>query len=303
MTATDIATRDNTPVTTALDHPPAAATAASYGPDFLSIPAMVDRIGEVATEKAANMTAHFVRALIGGAMVAFGVVLSINVSAGITVPGVGSAVMGLAFGFSFVLILASGASLITADMAAGFVALRARRIDLRRYLNFLGVGLVGNILGTAVLTIVAAAAGGPLLTPAVLHKAIAVGEVKSGAPFGSALLLATLCTWFLQTAMFLFFKTRGDGARMGFAFYGPFAFVAAGTQHVIANVGFIGLPLLLHTFHPGQVPDPQISWGFGGHGLLTNLVVTTLGNFAGAVVFVTIPFLVAARHLRHHTNH
>jgi hypothetical protein len=34
------------------------------------------------------------------------------------------------------------------------------------------------------------------------------------------------------------------------AFYGPFAFVPAGTQHVIAKVGFIGFALFLRVFHP-----------------------------------------------------
>ena len=48
--------------------------------------------------------------------------------------------------------------------------------------------------------------------------------------------------------MCLFFKARTDIARMGFAFYGPFAFVIGATQHVIANIGFLGLPLLLSRF-------------------------------------------------------
>lgn len=76
-----------------------------------------------------------------------------------------------------------------------------------------------------------------------------MGTLKAAQPFWTALLLAVLCTWLLQTSMCLFFTARTDVARMGFAFYGPFAFVIGGTQHVIANVGFLGLPLLLTAFH------------------------------------------------------
>jgi formate/nitrite transporter FocA (FNT family) len=50
--------------------------------------------------------------------------------------------------------------------------------------------------------------------------------------------------------MCMFFQTRSDVASMGSAFYGPFAFVIGGTQHVIANVGFLGLPMLLAAFMP-----------------------------------------------------
>ena len=48
-------------------------------------------------------------------MVAFGVVLSLVVSTGVTTAGVARLLMGLAFGVSFVLILVSGMSLITAN--------------------------------------------------------------------------------------------------------------------------------------------------------------------------------------------
>ena len=64
---------------------------------------------------------------------------------------------------------------------------------------------------------------------------------------------------------------------MTFAFYGPFAFVIGGTQHVIANVGFLGLPLLLNLFHPAA-PRGGISWGFGEDGLITNIGITTAGR-------------------------
>jgi hypothetical protein len=46
------------------------------------------------------------------------------------------------------------------------------------------------------------------------------------------------------------------------AFYGPFAFVPAGTQHVIAKVGFIGFALFLRVFHPtvGVQAIDSLTW-------------------------------------------
>jgi formate/nitrite transporter FocA (FNT family) len=226
-------------------------------------------------------------------MVAFGALLALMVSTGVKTPGVASLLMGLAFGMSFVLILVSGMSLITADMAAGFLAVLMRTMSVRVYAFLVAVGLIGNIVGALIFTAVCGAAGGPYLG-AFAERAAAVGAQKAAQPFWTALLLAVICTWFLQTAMCMFFKARSDVARMAFAFYGPFAFVIGGTQHVIANVGFLGLPLLLNLFHPAA-PRGGISWGGGEDGLLTNLAITTVGNLVGGTLFVALPFWVIAQ--------
>jgi len=259
----------------------------------LSVGAMVDRVAAMAVEKAAHPLAFLVRSLVGGAMVAFGALLALMVSTGVKTPGVASLLMGLAFGMSFVLILVSGMSLITADMAAGFLAVLMRTMSVRVYAFLVAVGLIGNIVGALIFTAVCGAAGGPYLG-AFAERAAAVGAQKAAQPFWTALLLAVICTWFLQTAMCMFFKARSDVARMAFAFYGPFAFVIGGTQHVIANVGFLGLPLLLNLFHPAA-PRGGISWGGGEDGLLTNLAITTVGNLVGGTLFVALPFWVIAQ--------
>jgi formate transporter len=259
----------------------------------LSVGAMVDRVAAMAVEKAAHPWAFFLRSLVGGAMVAFGALLALVVSTGVKTPGIASLLMGLAFGMSFVLILVSGMSLITADMAAGFLAVLKRSMKLRTYVFLVAIGLVGNIAGALVFVTVCGAAGGPYLG-AFAERAATVGAAKAGQPFWTAFLLAVVCTWFLQTAMCMYFKARSDVARMAFAFYGPFAFVIGGTQHVIANVGFLGLPLLLNLFHPAA-PRGGISWGFGDDGLLTNICITTVGNLVGGTLFVALPFWAIAR--------
>ena len=58
--------------------------------------------------------------------------------------------MGLAFGMSLVLILVSGTSLITADMAAGFLAVLHRRMSTSAYCRVLGVGFAGNTIGALI---------------------------------------------------------------------------------------------------------------------------------------------------------
>jgi formate transporter len=256
--------------------------------ELFTIAQMTTRVAEIAVEKASHPWSFLVRSLVGGAMVSFGVLLSLVVSTGVSTPGIASLLMGLAFGMSFALILVSGMSLITADMAAGAIALLQRRMSVVGYLRLLLIGLVGNCAGALAFVAVCAAAGGPYLG-AFAQRAAAVAGAKTSQPLLTAVLLAVVCTWFLQTSMCLFFKARTDVARMGFAFYGPFAFVIGATQHVIANIGFLGLPLLLSAFHP-EAPHTALTWGWGAHGLLTNIAITTVGNLVGGAVFVALPF-------------
>jgi formate transporter len=284
------------PVSTLTINDPAPLAEASGSRDpfeLFTIGEMTTRVAEIAVEKASHPLSFLVRSLVGGAMVSFGVLLSLVVSTGVSSPGIASLLMGLAFGMSFALILVSGMSLITADMAAGAIAILQRRMTVVGYLRLLLIGLVGNCVGALTFVAVCAAAGGPYLG-AFAQRAAAVASAKTSQPALTAVLLAVVCTWFLQTSMCLFFKARTDIARMGFAFYGPFAFVIGATQHVIANIGFLGLPLLLSAFHP-DAPHTQLTWGLGSHGLLTNIAITTAGNLVGGIVFVALPFHLVTR--------
>jgi len=285
------------PVLTVNGTGPLTASSTSSGNhdpfELFTVREMTTRVAEIAVEKASHPVSFLVRSLVGGAMVSFGVLLSLVVSTGVSSPGIASLLMGLAFGMSFALILVSGMSLITADMAAGAIALLQRRMTLVGYLRLLVIGLVGNCVGALTFVAVCAAAGGPYLG-AFAQRAAVVAAAKTSQPTLTAILLAVVCTWFLQTSMCLFFKARTDVARMGFAFYGPFAFVIGATQHVIANIGFLGLPLLLSTFHH-DAPHTALTWGLGGHGLLTNIAITTVGNLIGGTLFVAAPFQLVAR--------
>jgi formate transporter len=273
---------------------PLAEASGSGDPfELFTIGEMTTRVAEIAVEKAAHPLSFLIRSLVGGAMVSFGVLLSLVVSTGVSSPGIASLLMGLAFGMSFALILVSGMSLITADMAAGAIAILQRRLTVVGYLRLLLIGLVGNCIGALTFVAVCAAAGGPYLG-VFAQRAAQVASAKTSQPVLTAVLLAVVCTWFLQTSMCLFFKARTDIARMGFAFYGPFAFVIGATQHVIANIGFLGLPLLLSAFHP-DAPHTELTWGLGSHGLLTNIAITTAGNLVGGTVFVALPFHLVTR--------
>ncbi len=290
------------------DLPPPAADLDPFEPH--SIETTLDRLAAIAVRKWLFPASYFFQAIAGGAMVGFGVILAIAVSAGIATPGLANLVSGLVFGFSFVLIMVSQTTLITSDMAAGFVAVTQRLMSIPSYLGFMAVGWIGNILGAFAFIGVIAVGAGPYGTPVFLLRAHAIGIAKTSPDAISVIALGIICTWFLQTAMFLYFKARTDIGRMMLAYYGPFAFVAGMTEHCIANIGFIGFPLLMQSRlvavlgHPLTADGPlaALTWGFGRYGLLRNELLSGAGNLVGGTVCVVLVFTAIVKLRVPHLN-
>ncbi len=266
----------------------------------------LERLVWVAIKKWEFPLSYLFQSLAGGAMVAFGVILAIAVSTGIQNPGLANLVSGVVFGFSFVVILVSQSTLITSDMAAGFIALVRGKMPLSSYLGFITVGWLGNIIGAFVFVGIISIGPGPYATLPFLQRAHMLGIAKTGVDSVSMFCLGIICTWFLQTALFLFFKARSDIGRMVLAYYGPLAFVAGMTEHCIANVGFIVFPLLMQDrlaqalggALPASGPMQAITWGLGPTGFLRNELISGAGNLIGGTVFMALVFLAIVRFRR-----
>ncbi len=130
-----------------------------HGEALTSVDEMITSISTLAVDKAGQSQKYFLGSVVGGAMVTFGVLLSLAASNAISAAGPAAAAMGLAFGFSLVLILFANASLVTADMGCGLVAVMDKRLGFGRYLRMLFIGLAGNVVGTVIFIGIAAAAG------------------------------------------------------------------------------------------------------------------------------------------------
>ena len=265
--------------------------------DVLSVKELVEIIAEEAAVKAEQPRQYFVAALIGGGMVSFGCVLGLAASNGVAAPGLASTLLGLGLGFSLVLILFSNATLVTADMGCGMVGIIQKRLSVAHFCRMLAIGFAGNAIGALIFVALAAVAGQPFIEPAYLAHIALIAVGKTGESPLTIICLGILCTWILETAAFLYFKVRGNVARMALAFYGPYAFVLAGTQHVITSVSFIGLPLLIRAFHPGvgDAALDALAWGFGTNGYLRNVLFVFVGNLIGSTVFGALPFVLLAR--------
>jgi formate/nitrite transporter FocA (FNT family) len=263
---------------------------------------LVVRVADICTYKwdmiLKRPVAYLISSFLGGAMVVFGATLALSVSAGVgenLAPGLSNLVMGLVFMFSLVIIMVSGMTLVTADMYIGIIGIFHRRIGWGTFAWGIFLGYVGNFLGSMFFMWLIGQSGAYAAWP-WLAKSHAIGSAKMGYTATQIFAMGIVCTWMLQTAAILFVKAEGDIAKIAMAAYGPLAFVAGMTEHCIANIGFLALPLFQQDIYlqmaaSMDVADPVIlHWGFGKFGWAHNQLYTVLGNLVGGILFVGIPF-------------
>ena len=270
------------------------------------MPANVDelvvRVADICTYKwdmiRHRPQAYLISGFAGGAMVVFGATLALAVSAGVPeklAPGLANLLMGLVFMFSLVIIMVSGMTLVTADMDIGIIGIFHRRINWGWFVWGVTLGYVGNFLGSMFFMWLISKSGSYSYVPWLL-RAHSIGVAKLGQSAGQIFAMGIVCTWMLQTAAILYVKAEGDIAKIAMAAYGPLAFVAGMTEHCIANIGFLALPLFQQDFYLEIVSKiPEVSpillhWGFGRYGWAHNQLYTVLGNLIGGILFVGIVY-------------
>jgi formate/nitrite transporter FocA (FNT family) len=263
---------------------------------------LVVRIADVCTYKwdmARNRPLAFLLSgFAGGAFVVFGSMLALSVSAGAPThiaPGIANLMMGLVFMFSLVIIMFSGMTLVTADMAIGIIGIFHKRISWRGFFLWILLGYIGNFAGSMFFMWVVSK-GGSFAAFTWLQRAHAMAVAKTGMSSVHIFAMAVICTWALQTACFLYIKGNEEIAKIAMAAYGPLAFVAGMTEHCIANIGFLALPLFQQDLFlkAGEKVLTEapilLHWGFGQYGWAHNQLYTVLGNFIGGIFFVGIIF-------------
>ncbi|MGB5620248.1 MAG: formate/nitrite transporter family protein [Desulfobacterales bacterium] len=243
--------------------------------------------------------AYLISGFAGGAMVVFGATLALAVSAGVSeklAPGLANLLMGLVFMFSLVIIMVSGMVLVTADMYIGVIGVFHRRINWGWFLWGITLGYIGNFIGSMFFMWLISKSGSYAYLPWLL-RSHAIGVAKMGLTASQIFAMGIVCTWMLQTAAILYVKADSDIAKIAMAAYGPLAFVAGMTEHCIANIGFLALPLFQQDFYlkaleniPDLAPPVILHWGFGQYGWAHNQLYTVLGNLIGGILFVGIVF-------------
>ena len=232
--------------------------------------------------------------VLGGAFIGFGAIFStvaLTGAEGVVPFGLARVVAGLVFALGLALVLLGGAQIFTGDVLM-VMAWASGRLEPARVLRAWALVWIGNLAG---------ALGTALLVFLAEHHLFGVGQVgvmalrtaeaKAALPFGKAVILGVLCNTLVCLAVWLSLSSRPPAHRLVVIVLPIAAFVAAGFEHAVANMYFIGFGLIIRaaasdTFWQLVHLQPSAFPHLDLIGFARNITAVTIGNVVGGAVFV-----------------
>lgn len=226
-----------------------------------------------------SKTRYLTSAMLGSLFVSLGIMLIYTIG-GIMSHG-GSPnykiVMGLSFGIALSLVLMAGGDLFTSNsMIMTFGALE-KSVLWMDAVKIWFASWVGNILGGLIGAFLFVQ--GNLASGYVGEFIIENVSTKMNTPIWPLFVKGILCNILVCLAVWLSYKLKEETAKIIMICLCLFTFITAGFEHSVANMGFLAMGLFIP--HPDSISVM---------GYIYNIVVVSLGNFVGGVLFLTLPY-------------
>jgi len=242
---------------------------------------------QIGEKKCANSAGKlFLAAVLAGFFIAAGAAVSGTASYGLDNPSMARVVSGLLFPFGLIMVILTGAELVTGNCLIT-ISLLEKKVPLAGMARNLGIVYLGNFAGAALLA-AAMACSGAFSNGALAVYVIRTAANKCALPFGRALVLGVLCNILVCTGVMCSLCGKSLPGRAIGAFVPVACFVICGFEHCVANMYYIPAGLLA-----AGIPDWTLLAGEVGvdlsalnlAGLLENLLPVTAGNLAGGCGF------------------
>ena len=221
-----------------------------------------------------NPVGYFLASMLAGIYVGFGILLIFSIGGQLA----GASVMGISFGIALSLVIIGGAELFTGNnfvMASGMLQ---RKVSLQQSLKLWIVCFLGNWLGAIVIAAVfvgTGLAGGNQIGDFIITSAAS----KMSAGMLPLFFRGALCNMLVCLAVWCGFRCKSESAKLIMIFWCLFAFITTGFEHSIANMTLFTSAILLDG--TGTITLT---------GYMYNLFFVTLGNMAGAILGLAIPY-------------
>jgi len=220
--------------------------------------------------------------MLAGAFIGIGCLLAFTVGGTLAGFPFSKVAMGIAFGVALSLVVIAGSELFTGNVMVLGNGLSRGTVTFPEALKLWVVCYLGNWLGAIVLSLLFIAAAG---ATGATGKALS-GAAVAKTSMGPVVLFAKgmLCNFLVCLAVWCGFRTKSDAAKLIMVFWCLFAFFTTGFEHSIANMTVLTIGLLA-----------PVGKTIALSGYLYNLLFVTAGNILGALLFMTIPYGIAAR--------
>jgi formate/nitrite transporter len=236
----------------------------------------------------------FVLALVAGAFIALGAVLSTTVATGSSF-GVGPTrwLAGIAFSLGLILVIVAGAELFTGNNLI-VMSVVSGSVPVGHLLRNWAIVYVGNAIGALSVVAMATVAEWWRLGDATVGvTALSTAATKTGLSFPAVFARGILANALVCLAVWLATGGRSVLDKIAAIVFPVSAFVAAGFEHSIANMYFIPMGLVLRqndeVVAAAGLPAREMQT-LDVRGLLTNLSASTLGNVIGGSLLVGLVY-------------
>lgn len=222
-------------------------------------------------------------AILGGAFIAFGGLLSIMVSGGMpgfgaNNPGLVQLIAGALFPVGLIMVSITGADLFTSDCAVFTLATLKREVNYKLFVKYLILSYVFNFVGTQIVAFLLTYQVGFMQTNPWADYFHLYAEKKVHQGFSTVFLKGIGANWLVCLGMFMGYSAKDIIGKCIGIWIPVMLFVTLGYEHSIANLFFI--PTAIYTGADIAVYDF----------ILKNLLPSTIGNFIGGAVFVGMAY-------------
>ncbi len=229
-----------------------------------------------------NPWGYFLASMLAGAYVGFGILLIFTAGGALAPAPWAKIVMGASFGIALSLVVIAGAELFTGNNLVMTTGAIQKTVTWPQAAWLWTVCFVGNWVGSALLAVLFWGSG--LASGATAEFVAAASAGKMAVPLVPLFIRGMLCNTLVCLAVWCGFRCKSESGKLIMIFWCLYCFITCGFEHSIANMTLLTVGLLA----PGTA---AVSLG----GYFYNIIVVTLGNMAGAILFLALPYALIAR--------
>ena len=225
---------------------------------------------------------YLLASVLAGMFIGFGILLIFTIGGLLDGAPYTKIIMGVSFGIALSLVVIAGAELFTGNNLVMTIGILEKQVRIGEAVRLWIVCWVGNVVGSIILALLFTAAGcaeGPV------GQFIAGGALaKMTLPVLPLFLRGVLCNILVCLAVWCGFRCKTESGKLIMIFWCLFAFITCGFEHSVANMTLLTISLL-------SPCGTAVTLG----GYFYNLLVVTLGNMTGAILFLAIPYFMMAK--------
>lgn len=207
--------------------------------------------------------------------------------------GPGVIMGGFAFMLGLAAIIVAGGELFTGN-AMLTITWRQGRITGAQMLRSWATVLVGNIVGTVLIALLAYWSGHWQLNGSLVGlKALSVGYSKVTISYEMAFARGILCNIYICLAVWMYYAGRSVSDKLLAIILPMLAFIASGSEHIIANWFYGPYALLVKGTAVGAQFDPAQLAAITLPSFAVRQIFVLLGNIVGGGIFFAGPYWFA----------